>query len=331
MSGTKQERRPERRLHVLNNSRAAAFRRCPRMHYYGYELGYVRREKAEALETGTRYHKWLEAWWCALATGKGRDGALDAALAALEPVSDPYEQIRAEVLVHGYHYRWIGEPIEVLGVEVSFEAPLIDPITGERHPQWVLGGTIDALCRVGDRILVVEHKTTSQDFGPGAYYWQKLTLNPQVSQYIAAGPHIGSGFEISGCLYDVIGKAPDIEPRLATPEADRKYTKEGKLYARQRDTDEAPADFRSRLAEAIQEAPDRFFGRAEIVRLGDELEESLIDVWQIGELISEARERSRWPRNADQCFSFNRECDYYGVCARGESLDSELFTREVQS
>jgi len=316
----------ERRLHVLNNSRATAARSCLRKHYYGYELGYVRRERAEPLVTGSRHHKWLENWWKALADGKRGDDVLEIALATLEPVVDPYEQIRGEVLVQGYHHRWIDEPIEVLGVEVPFEAPLVDPITGETNPDFILGGTIDAVCRVASRVLCVEHKTTSQDFSAGAYYWQKLTLNPQVSQYIAAGPALG--FDITGCLYDVIGKAPDIEPKLATPEADRKYTKAGELYARQRDTDEEPEAFRARLVTAMLADPGKFYGRAEIVRLGDELEESILDVWQIGELISEARARSRWPRNPDQCFAFNRECDFYGVCARGESLENEQFERE---
>lgn len=314
----------ERRLHILNNSRAEAFRRCPRLHFYGYELGYVRRERAEALVTGTRYHKWLEAWWKALADGLRGDDVLAAALDALAPTANPYEQIRAEVLVHGYHFRWIDEPIDVLGVEVPFEAPLVDPITGDVSG-WTLGGTIDAICRVAGRVLVVEHKTTSQDFRAGAYYWQRLTLNPQVSQYLAAGPALG--YEIVGCLYDVIGKAPDIAPKLATPIEARKYTKDGKLYAVQRDADEEPEVFRARLVEAIQADPGAFFGRAEIVRLGDELEESILDVWQIGELISEARERSRWPRNPDQCFAFNRECSFFGVCARGESLESEVFEK----
>lgn len=315
----------ERRLHVLNNSRAAAFRRCPRLHYYSYELGYVRRDKAAALVTGSRWHASLEAWWTALMQGRAGE-ALDAALDALPPSSDPYEQARAETVITGYHTRWIDEPIEVFGVEVPFEGPLVDPITGEEHPEFIVGGTLDGIVRVSGRVLVLEHKTTSQDFTPGSYYWEKLALNSQVSMYMSAAAALDLHF--SGCLYDVIGKAPDIAPRLATPEADRKYTKDGKLYARQRDTDEPPEEFRTRLLDAIAANPGKFYGRGEVVRIGDELEKSLLDVWQVGELISEARARSRWPRNTDACFQFNRECDFWPVCARGESLESELFVNE---
>lgn len=289
------------------------------MHYYAYELGYQRIEKAEALDTGSKWHDSLEAWWLALKEGRKHE-ALDAALAALSPHPDPYEQIRAETVLTGYHVRWIDEPIEVLGVEVSFEGPLVDPITGETNTEFILGGTVDAICRHRNRTLVVEHKTTSQDFSPGSYYWEKLTLNSQVSMYLAAGHALG--MRLDGCLYDVIGKAPDLAPKLATPESDRKYTKDGRLYARQRDTDEDPEDFRARLLNAISENPGQFYGRGEIVRIGDELESSLLDVWQIGELISEARERSRWPRNTDACFAFNRACDFFPVCARGEDLKS---------
>lgn len=100
------------------------------------------------------------------------------------------------------------------------------------------------------------------------------------------------------------------------------------MYARQRLTDEDPEDFRKRLLDAITSDPGKFYGRAEIVRLGSELEDSVLDVWQVGELISEARERSRWPRNPDACFGFGRACDFFGVCARGESLESGLFVCE---
>jgi hypothetical protein len=176
-------------------------------------------------------------------------------------------------------------------------------------------------------VLAVEHKTSSQDFSPGSFYWQRLTLNSQVSMYLSAGRALG--LDLQGCLYDVIGKAPDLDPRLATPVADRKFTKEGKLYARQRDTDEPVEEFRSRLLDAITADPAAFYGRGEIVRLGDELEESLLDVWQVGDLISEARERSRWPRNTDNCFAFNRACDFHVVCAHGEDLESSgLFVCE---
>lgn len=317
----------ERRLHILNNSRGAAFRRCPRLHYYSYELGYVRRALgSDPRVTGSRWHAALEAWWTAVAEGRQHE-ALEAALAALETADDPYEQARAEAVLTGYHTRWIDEPIDVLGVEVPFEGPLLDPITGDAHPEFVVGGTLDGIVRVGGRVLVLEHKTTSQDFSPGSYYWEKLTLNSQVSMYMAAGAALGLHFD--GCLYDVIGKAPDISPRLATPEAERKYTKAGKLYACQRDTDEPVEEFRARLLDAIAADPGKFYARGEVTRIGDELEKSLIDVWQVAELISEARARSRWPRNTDACFAFNRACDFWPVCAHGESLEnSELFVNE---
>ena len=319
----------ERRLHVINNSRAQAFRRCPRLHYYAYELGYRRVDKAIELDTGSRWHRALEAWWLALKEGR-RHEALDAAIDALDRVPDPYEQIRAETVLTGYHARWIDEPIEVLGVEVPFEGPLRDPITGEEHPWFILGGTIDAICRSGARTLIVEHKTSSQDFSPGSYYWEKLTLNSQVSMYLAAGPALG--LTLDGCLYDVIGKAPSIDPRRATPTEERKYTKEGKLFARQRDTDEDPEAFRARLLDAITDDPGKFYGRAEIVRIGDELEASLLDVWQVAELITEARERSRWPRNTDACFAFNRPCEFFPVCAHGESLNNaSIYSLEASS
>lgn len=313
-------------LPLLNNSRAQAFRRCPRLHYFAYELGYRRIEKSKELETGSIWHASLEAWWDAL-MHQQHDDALNRMMTALPDMPD-YERARAEAVLSGYHCRWIDETIEVLGVEVWFSGPLVDPITGERHASFDVSGTLDAICRVpSGNVLVVEHKTSSQDFSVGAYYWRKLTLNSQVSMYLSAGPALG--LELSGCLYDVIGKAPNLDPRLATPEADRKYTKGGDLYARQRDIDEAPEDFKQRVIDAISEDPTKFYGRGEVVRLGSELEDSLLDVWQVADLITEARERSRWPRNTDSCFAFNRECEFYAVCTGAEDLEnSTLFEKQ---
>lgn len=72
-----------------------------------------------------------------------------------------------------------------------------------------------------DGVYVVEHKTTSLDIGPGSQYWRRLTLDDQVSNYVAGARALGH--EPRGVLFDVVRKV-NLKPYLATPEAERKYT-----------------------------------------------------------------------------------------------------------
>lgn len=309
-------------LPVLTNSRAKAFRRCPRFHFHSYVLGYAPIECAAPLTFGDCTHKGLEAWWRAV---QRSDDALAAVLEAPRVALSRadlgvYDRIRAEELLVGYHARWLDEPLEVLAVEVEFDAPLIDPITGAEHPRWRLRGKLDAVAnKPGVGHLIVEHKTSSEDFGPGAPYWQRLLLDSQVSTYFAGARALG--FEPVGCLYDVIGKAPDLDPRLATPSEQRKYTKDGKLYSRQHELDETADEYRARVRAAILGEPSRFYARGEVIRFPSELEAAALDAWQTAELIDEAIEHGRHPRNVDGCFAYRRACEFHAVCAHGASLD----------
>ena len=53
--------------------------------------------------------------------------ALDAALFAVAGCEDPFERVRAEVMLTGYHYRWHAEDLEPLAVEAEFTDTLVDP------------------------------------------------------------------------------------------------------------------------------------------------------------------------------------------------------------
>jgi len=74
---------------------------------------------------------------------------------------------------------------------------------------------------MSDSLLVVEHKTTMLDIGPGSDYWRRLTLDNQVSNYLRGAKSLG--FETSSVLYDVVRKVA-LRPYEATPEEARAYT-----------------------------------------------------------------------------------------------------------
>src|SRR3990167_5857191 len=128
---------------------------------------------------------------------------------------DSFELGRARALLCGYDARWLDEAIETLAVEREFTVPLINPPTGAPSRTFVLSGKIDAIARFADgRTVIVEHKTSSEDISPGSEYWRRLTLDTQISAYYLGARSLG--FEVDGCLYDVLGK-PALRPLKATP------------------------------------------------------------------------------------------------------------------
>jgi hypothetical protein len=242
-------------VEIVTNSRAKARRRCDRLHYYQYVLGVRPVEGADELRFGSLAHLGLEAWWSALGDDRvrgvfiGRIEALaareqraldeqelvllaavndaDSLAAALAAVAgkaaDPYEQARVEEMLRGYHFRWIDADLEPIDVEVEFLAPLVNPATGAASRTFQLAGKLDVLARERStgRIVIVEHKTSSEDLSAGSVYWQRLRMDGQVSTYFQGARALG--YEPAECVYDVLGK-PKLTPMKATPLEERKYT-----------------------------------------------------------------------------------------------------------
>lgn len=305
-------------MSLLTASRLSAARSCQRLHRLRYGLGWRPVEDAEALRFGTLVHRGLEAWW--KAWGWPSEAQLAAALDAMAGDVDPFERVRAEEMMRGYHYRWERDDYEVIDVECVFETALRNPATGRPSHTWRLGGKIDAIVkdvRTG-RVLTVEHKTASGDISPGSEYWRRLRMDGQVSIYYEGATSLGH--DVAGCLYDVLGK-PGQKPLKATPEEARKYKKDGTLYAAQRDRDETPDEYRERVRAAIAENPDGYYQRGEVVRLESEMAEALHDVWQVGQQIREAELAARFPRNPGACVQYGRTCSFFAVCTGEASLE----------
>jgi len=315
-------------IEVVTKSRLAAFATCQRLHDITYNQGYRSIAPRELADFGSLFHAGLDAWWGAH-EGETLPGlALAGALAAFDrycidnaTAIDSAARAKAEIMMAAYDARWAADMAEweVLGVEIEFMVVL----PGRRRLR--ISGKLDKLLRkrVDGSIWFVEHKTTGADLGAGSTYWQRLRLDPQVSIY-----HLGVrelGHEPAGCLYDVIDR-PDQRPLLATPETLRKYTKAtakepSRLYANQRATDETVEEFRERLGALVAEAPEKYFARAEVVRLESEIEESLKDVTEQALQIRTGPLTGVSPRNPDACFKWGRACDMHDACSGLVSLD----------
>jgi hypothetical protein len=232
-------------------------------------------------------------------------------------------------ILTGYDARWRDEPLRAVGVEVQFRANLRNPSTGVASRTWDLAGKIDVIVQDDQgRILLVEHKTTSEDMSPGSTYWARLRIDGQISVYFEGAKALG--LKVDACLYDVLGK-PALRPYRATPPEAKKYTKGGVLYKTQREQDETPEEFRERLLTAIAEDPSRYYQRGEVVRLEGETEEALHEVWQLGRQIREAELAGRYPRNPDACFHWGRMCSFFPVCTGEASLTDETRYRKTTS
>ena len=314
-------------LPMLTSSSSKLFRACPRAYRHRYVDGVVSTSRSQALTFGSTFHLGLESWWLAA------DGErLAAALAAMPADLDPVDQVRVEELLRLYDARWSAEPYDVIAVEAEYRAPLVNPDTEAPSRTFQRAGKIDALVRERHtgRTLIVEHKTSREDISPGSRYWQRLRLDGQISHYYAGAAALGH--EADACLYDVIG-VPKLAPYMATPEAERKYTKptkaepEPRLYSHQRAEDESIDAFRLRLREALAADPDRYVRRAEVVRLEEDLRDAAFDDWSTALRIRESERADRWPRNPDACERYYRLCEFHPVCSRAAGIDDPLLYR----
>lgn len=315
-------------LATLTDSELRTWRACPRKHDFQYVQ--LRRSRADhtALSFGTLWHTGQEAWW--KWAHDAQEVRLAAAVEAMRasPDADSIALVIAEELMLGYTAMWGDVEWRVLAIEQRFEMPLVNPETGAASRTYVLGGKVDGIVANDNGVVVLEHKTTASDIEPGSLYWKKVrTLDTQVSQYVRGARALGH--DPRACLYDVVRK-PAIRPLKATPVESRKYTKQGFLYANQREHDETPEEFRARLRADIEEKPSRYYCREEIVRLDSDERDHQYDVWSQARMMREARLAGFAPKNPDACSAFGG-CPYFQVCAGEASIDDDTLFRTATS
>ena len=313
----------------LTHSRLSSFRTCRRQHWMRYELGLTPKRDGFAMRAGSAFHLALDT----LAKGGDVEAAMEQAL------EDPYDLALVAAMVQGHAERYRSGPLETAASELSFDLPLRNPATGAASRVWRLAGVIDRIVRLDDgRTALMECKTTSLDFSPGADYWLRLHMDQQISTYVLAARELG--YPIDTVLYDVT-RRPALRPLMATPEEKRKYKANGEMYANQRAVDESPEAFAARVAEEMRARPEHYFARIEIARLDQDLEDCAAELWQQQKVIRAAQRAGHWYRNPGACFS-PWPCAYLSICrqrdleqvtpngfARLDSVHPELATPEA--
>lgn len=308
-----------RQLTVLTQSAVRAFRSCPRKYENTYVKLYRARAVSEPLYYGTLWHGIRENIW-----------KREAIFWPLD--IDPYLLARLEVMAQGYiaaFGHWL-ENVEIVSVEEPFRIKLVNPRTDKASRTFELEGKLDGIVRENGQLWNCEEKTRGGDVDDDDPYWRRLEIDPQVSLYHVATQE-KYGEAPRGTIYFVCVK-PSIRPKLATPEDKRRYTKDGKLDARQRATDETPEEFKARLIEVVSKDPDRYFKMVRVPRLEKDLEDSRLDVWDTAQAIIAARNSGTFLRNPDSCIhAFGQCCDFFAVCTNRATLDDPLLYRKADS
>lgn len=328
----------------LTNSMRNKFASCHRAYKIAY-LDLVRPAvESDALSFGTAMHALLEKYW-------SRQPVMEA---DYMKARDEYTAKTLQALFEGYCLKYMDHDFEFYipeGVEVGFEAPLMNPETGGVSKTWVLAGKIDAIAteKESGRTVIIEHKTTSQDIGPGSDYWKKIPIDGQVSGYYVGAQTLG--FEAQDCVYDVIRK-PSIYPSKSIPVLDdeglkiavyedsgeRAYLKNGKprQSASKEDgivlmvREETPQEWFYRLKEDIAAKPDWYFARLNVARSSDDLAEYLFDMWAVGREIADAERLGRFSRNPQACSVYGT-CEYFDVCTGCASLDDVNLFKKIDT
>lgn len=283
-------------LRVLTHSAISTFKRCRKLYKFSYvdRLRPIAEKKAFAFgHAGHAAVNILETI------------GIESALIHCRNAKglDPFERETLAALIRGYADRYPAPAYAVVSREEMFIKPIVNPETGAASRTFQAGGKVDGKITLqNESPALVERKFLKESLDPKL--WNRLLIDPQISHYC-----INTNTEV--VVYDVIRK-PAMAPYLATPIADRKYKKDGTLYANQREFDETPEEWHARLYDDICSRPEFYYWRAEIPRLYSDLDQYRQELWDVARDIREAELNDRWYRNVSSINCNN--CAFYDPC-----------------
>ncbi len=286
---------------IHSNSRLHCYQECPQKYYYRHILKRKPAKDRTVLTFGTAYHLLLEHFWL---------GGIEQALEHFdEAVKDLDEVDAAKVGTLFAHYP-ANLPAhshdEVLGMEQSFDVPVIDSTTGRALYGHRLRGKIDLLLGIDKKVWVVDHKTTAKDITGDSPYWDALRMDSQLVLYaLMEGA--------SGVIYDVTRK-----PQLRLSSSDKKTAREEGI--------EPIEAYRRRVEERITSAPEEWYQWRAFPLTHDQLLEAASNLVESCRLFEMLTSTGLYPRHSGSCIGHYGACDYLEVCAgRAEIEDDSQF------
>jgi len=270
---------------------------------------------------GSVWHSVLEVWY-----GSGDNDSKNERASLLIDQSFPKHisdsrQKRDWHLCHamfkGYINRYTEDEFKVLGVEMEFVVPIINPATNRSSRTFELRGKVDGLAQLkqSGELFLLEHKSAAQITGD---YIERLPSDFQINLYAMALSRFLKR-KICGVIYSITRKASlkqsegETEEQFEIRKAELiQKSKTGKTSAKRKipETDDA---FRERLIEKYRD-PEMYY-REVLYLSAEDAARTSSELWDITKLILAARRESTWIPNWDNCFKFgNQPCTYWPLC-----------------
>lgn len=269
------------------------------------------------------------------------NAATRAALERIDALATPDDWVTAAAcrgLVVGYAHRWAEdhENIRLEACEIVLTAPLMNVATARRSRTFDLGGKLDKIVQDAAGRTLYDHKTTSDDISdPAGTYWRQLAIDSQASHYELLA--LANDLRVDRIVWDVTRK-PGIRPKHIAGK-DYKQTLADATYCGfpvSAATMAALADnprengelYAHRVARDAIDEPDRYFARRSVPRTREQLAEYCEELWEIADAIRSAKNTGHHYRNSGACMQYGRACEFLGVCAGSDSIDSDHWRKK---
>jgi hypothetical protein len=269
--------------------------------------------------------------------------AANAINEAIRPDADYSQQLvaaKCRGLMAGYDARWQNAGYVTISTEEVVESDLYNPDTQRKSRTFRAAGKLDVKAFEGNRLVLFDHKTTSEDIGdPAAPYWRQLIIEAQPSHYMLL--EWLNGRKMDGAVWDVVRK-PGISPRKLS-KADITTLSITKEYCGREISAESVAElqrsegretldmYEARLAlDCVVERPQWYFQRKSVPRLDNEILEWAAELWIHGQEMLHARNTNRHPRNSEACMNYRTPCKFLGICSGYDTADSDKWMRKAQ-
>ncbi len=273
----------------------ASFQRCPREHYWKYEVGLRSDRHAPALTFGSAWASAMESRW------KGKSFKVAAANAIAGQKMERIPETIFSSLLMAYYAHWGNKEVRTkIHPEQEFKGPL------NGVPGWTVAGKLDGLGTQNAEHVIVEGKTTASKIDSGSDYWMRLRFNPQLLQYYVAA--MAAGWNIAKVIYDVVRK-PKLKQKL-----------KGKVP-------ETLYDFGERVFESIQSKPEFYFARREVTVLQDDVDAFLAHRNNIAFNIMHFRKREKLFRLPEEAHvravgtNTCRNCQFQSFCLQNRTVN----------
>lgn len=270
---------------VWDYTSMSTFQACPKKYYYRMIRHLVPLTVAPALSFGKAMHSALEVYYIFVNKGYEKHLAMENGIRAFYEEYEDYEGeerrtlANGEKVLRGYLDIYKNEPFKVIGTEVGFAVDIEYRNSEGENKSFILCGRLDALIDWNGPLYVLETKTTAQ-LGYG--FFNAFEMSQQMDGYLW-GATLTNGKKIMGVLVNALEVWKDVKKETA---------KTKKL--------------------------EDHFARDPQTRSDFELQEYRQDMGHWVEAILDAEKRNRFPRNKQNCFTYNSRCPYWDTCKFGE-------------